>query len=86
MLCTRTPYPERAEEMMANARLIAAAPELLAALRELLDAADASVSADTVDDVAAMLRYGEAHEIAREVVLKATETDQAGAFIAKVTA
>jgi hypothetical protein len=34
VLCTRTPWPERADEMRANARLIAAAPDLLAALEE----------------------------------------------------
>ena len=38
---------------------------LRAALAELLDAADESVSADTEDDVAAMLRYGKAVDAAR---------------------
>lgn len=34
----RTPWPERAAEMEANARLIAAAPDLLAAVERLLRA------------------------------------------------
>ena len=33
ILCSRVQWPERAEEMKANARLIAAAPDLLEACR-----------------------------------------------------
>lgn len=36
VLCSRNPWPERAGEMRANARLIAAAPELLAACNRAL--------------------------------------------------
>jgi hypothetical protein len=38
VLCTRNPWPERADEMRANARLIAAAPDLLAFAQWLLEA------------------------------------------------
>lgn len=54
----------------AHARLVIAAPELLAALQELIAAGDECVSSD--DDVAAMLRFGEAHDVARAVIKKAT--------------
>ena len=37
ILCSRYEWPERAEEMKANARLMAAAPDLLEALIELAD-------------------------------------------------
>lgn len=36
VIATRNPHPERAAEMHANARLIAAAPDMLNALRSLL--------------------------------------------------
>ena len=35
-LCSRAPWPQRAKESAANARLIAAAPDLLAALNRLV--------------------------------------------------
>jgi hypothetical protein len=37
VLCTRFPWPDRADEMRANARLIAAAPDLLDALEDALE-------------------------------------------------
>ena len=37
ILCSRYEWPERAEEMKANARLIAAAPDLLDELLDVLD-------------------------------------------------
>lgn len=37
ILCSRYEWPERAEEMKANARLMAAGPDLLEALIELAD-------------------------------------------------
>lgn len=37
VLCTRQPWPEKQAEMIANARLIAAAPELLAAAKRALN-------------------------------------------------
>ena len=55
---------------LADARLIAAAPELLEALLELLAAGENSVTAD--DDVAAMLRFGDAVSAARAAIAKAT--------------
>ena len=36
ILCSRYEWPERAEEMKANARLIAAAPDLLKALQAIV--------------------------------------------------
>lgn len=48
-LCSRYRWPERADEMRANARLIAAAPDLLEALREMV-AADDWISAATLTD------------------------------------
>lgn len=54
----------------ANARLIAAAPDLLSALQELLDAGDNCVTAS--DDVAAMLRFGDAVNDAHAAIAKAT--------------
>jgi|688.fasta_scaffold00370_84 hypothetical protein len=49
ILCSRFPWLECADEMRANARLIAAAPELLKALRAIDDAFvdDSHVDADT---------------------------------------
>jgi hypothetical protein len=35
ILCSRFPWPERADEMKANAHLIAAAPDLIEALKDL---------------------------------------------------
>ena len=52
-----------------NARLIAAAPELLAALKELIDAGQFAV--DSCDDIAIMLRLGQATDNARAVIAKA---------------
>jgi len=52
-----------------DARLIAAAPKLLAALKELLVAGDESVISD--DDVASMLRFGKAVEDAKAAIAKA---------------
>ena len=37
ILCSRYQWPERAEEMKANAHLMAAAPDLLEALKALLE-------------------------------------------------
>lgn len=53
-----------------DARLIATTPELLACLIEYIAAADNSMTA--TDNVAAMLRFGEADAAARAVILKAT--------------
>ena len=57
-------------EAKANARLIAAAPDLLEALKEYIAAGENSVTA--TDDVAAMIRFGEADKAARAVIKKAT--------------
>ena len=54
----------------ADAQLISAAPELLAALTEYIAAADNSMTSD--DDIAAMIRFGEADKAAREAIAKAT--------------
>ena len=54
----------------ANARLIAAAPELLEALKEYIAAGENSVTA--TDDVAAMIRFGEANKAALAAIAKAT--------------
>jgi len=40
VICGRAGWPDRAEESEANARLIAAAPDLLAALKEVAHHAD----------------------------------------------
>ena len=53
----------------ANARLIAAAPELLDALRELIAAGDYCITTD--DDAKAMLRFGDAHKAARAAIAEA---------------
>lgn len=58
-------WPDEAEQL-ANARLIAAAPELLEALREWLDADDAW-DCDPADDA----RLDRAREAARAVIAKA---------------
>jgi hypothetical protein len=57
------------ENRVEDARLIAAAPDLLSAAVELLAAAE--FSASTVDHVEAMLRYGEADHALREAIAKA---------------
>ncbi len=56
-------------EAAANAMLIAAAPDMLAALKELLAAGQFCV--DSTDEVAAMLRLGNATEHANRVIAKA---------------
>jgi len=56
----------------ADARLIAAAPELLEALSELIAAGDNSMRPTDGDDVAAMIRFGEAEKAARAAIAKAT--------------
>ena len=56
-------------ENEANARLIAAAPDLLEALSELVAAGDYWLKAD--DEVKAMLRFGEADKAARAAIAKA---------------
>jgi len=63
---THTPGKATAE---ANARLIAAAPDLLAALRELVAAGEFAVQ--SCDDVAIMLRLGKATDDARAAIAKA---------------
>ncbi len=62
ILCSRYQWPERAEEMKANASLIAAAPDLLEALQTLLG--------DT-DDSDYMTR-AEKEEKARAAIARAT--------------
>ena len=54
----------------ANARLITAAPDLLEALKEYIAAGENSVTA--TDDVAAMIRFGDAEKAARAAIAKAT--------------
>lgn len=63
---------ENAAEIRANARLIAVAPELRDALQELLDAGDHILNCD--DETEAMLRFGKAHDNARDVIGRATGT------------
>jgi len=53
----------------ANARLIAAAPDLLEALREMLAAGKFCI--DTNDDALAMLRFGKANDAANAAISKA---------------
>jgi hypothetical protein len=68
VIASRSSHPERKNEMHANARLIAAAPELLAALQEVFVIGDRLVS-----DV-----YGhEFVEKARAAIQKATNKEQA---------
>jgi hypothetical protein len=55
-------------EQRANARLIAAAPELYEALHELLAALDDSATSD--DSVQAMMRYAAAEQDARAALAK----------------
>lgn len=62
-------YKQECVERDANARLIAAAPDLLEALQELLDAGDHCLNCD--DDTEAMLRFGKAHDDARVAIAKA---------------
>lgn len=61
-------------EREANARLIAAAPDLLEALGDLMAALDAygDLGDPNRDDVAAMLNYAEAEKKARAAIAKAT--------------
>lgn len=63
---------ERFGTIEGNAALICAAPALLAALSELLAALDHSAQA-VDDDVAAMIRYGEAERGARNAIAKAAQ-------------
>ena len=56
----------------ADVRLLAAAPELLAALIEYIAAADNSIESENGDDIAAMLRFGEALNKARAAIRLAT--------------
>lgn len=62
----------------ANARLSAAAPELLAALQRLIASQDAhnSLHAADGDDYARMFEHGQAYDEARLLVAKATGADQ----------
>lgn len=62
--------PLTGQPSIANARLIACAPDLLAALTEYIAAADNSMTAD--DDIAAMIRFGDANKAARAAIAKAT--------------
>lgn len=67
-------YGGNAGDNRANARLIAASPDLLAALRRLIAALDAhaTVHAADGDDVARMLEYAQAEDAARAAIAKAT--------------
>lgn len=59
---------------MADARLIAAAPDLLAALQRLVasDDAHSTIHAPDGDDVARMFEYAEAFDAARAAIARAT--------------
>jgi hypothetical protein len=57
-------------ERNANARLIAAAPDLLAAAQEHIAASEFSMAG--IDDVRAMLRFGAADDALRASIKKAT--------------
>jgi hypothetical protein len=63
-----------ADEEDANARLIAAAPDLLAALRRIVasDDAHATLHAPDDDDIARMVEYAAAFDNARAAIAKAT--------------
>ncbi|ANA34454.1 hypothetical protein LMG18090_04732 [Ralstonia mannitolilytica] len=49
VLCTRFGWPERADEMLANANLIAAAPQMLVALEKLTSNAEQSAFEDWLE-------------------------------------
>lgn len=72
VLCARAPWPEHIEESEANARLIAAAPDLLESLRVLIDEIDRWEEA-VVKIVPAFTRAGkwESLESARAIIAKA---------------
>ena len=53
-----------------NRLLIATAPELLNALRELIDAGDNAVTDE--DGTTAMLRFASAYQVANSIIKKAT--------------
>ena len=57
----------------ANARLIAAAPDLLEASIEYLAAGENSMNTD--DDIAAMIRFGKAEKSMRAAIAKATRSE-----------
>jgi hypothetical protein len=77
ILCSRYEWPERAEEMKANARLIAAAPELLEALQWYESKAKQMVRAAIHQDIKLML------ELMKEIAVEYGA--QARAAIAKAT-
>lgn len=60
------------EELLANAQLIAAAPELLAALQELVSVTEDSDDTGALDEIALILRFAEALDNAKAVIAKAT--------------
>jgi hypothetical protein len=63
-VCGEFEKPEPGDEAVANARLIAAAPDLLAALRELADVSRAYLEHMDAEDLAAL-------EAARAAIAKA---------------
>ena len=65
ILCSRYQWPERAEEMEANARLIAAAPDLLEALQVMVrDYAAAHASHGALEMAPALFQAQQAIAIA----------------------
>jgi hypothetical protein len=71
-ICRRGPWPNNAAESHANARLIAAAPDLLGVVRELLTLIDTNPSAEPCEllEIWRTVEWGET--AARAAISRAT--------------